>query len=209
MPTFFHREVPSSPHLPSHSIPPGCSGDESSGRPSFWLTTHPPEGSNLGCFADRLRKQVVACLPEESKWAGYLQRAWQRALPSEAVWVMALPSQSSLPRGFATERTTEKLFAGARRLFQKSLISWAPKYVTLRWETRGCFFFSFGLFFSFFFFSRKFAIYPLQSPFTIRLPQEPEQSNYKQEETAQQPHELFPIHLQSPNPDALRQQDLP
>lgn len=152
MPTFFHREVPSSPHLPSHSIPPGCSGDESSGRPSFWLTTHPPEGSNLGCFADRLRKQVVACLPEESKWAGYLQRAWQRALPSEAVWVMALPSQSSLPRGFATERTTEKLFAGARRLFQKSLISWAPKYVTLRWETRGCFFFFVWAFFFFFFF---------------------------------------------------------
>lgn len=105
----------------------------------------------MGRFADRLRKRVVACLPEESEWAGYLQRAWQRALPSEAVWVMALPSQSSLPRGFATERTTEKLFAGARRLFQKSLISWAPKYVTLRRETRGCFFFVVWAFLSFFF----------------------------------------------------------
>lgn len=132
-PTSFHREVPSSPQLPSHSIPPGCPGDE-----FFREDLHLPFGrrhihpKGLIWGAQQTGASSCACPRRVSGQgvSGGLGRAPSPPLRSHVGDGAALPPSPASSGGFATERTTEKLFAGARRLFQKSLISWAPKYVT-------------------------------------------------------------------------------
>lgn len=100
------------------------------------------------------------------------QRGW--------VKTKALPSSPGLPRRSAAEGTKEEPLAEARRLVRRSVISRAPGEVMLGWERRGCFLKNYYYFFIFIF---QFVVSPLPSPFAIRLVQEPEQSNYKQEES--------------------------